>query len=209
MKISKKVIIISSVSAFVIIAAGSAILLSGSKAPNPQKQTPEDIRKFFESSEFKKLSIVEQRKYAGKAMETMIVSSATEYVQLPAEERITYLDKIIDEMETRRKEFMARRNQSEGSQPSSKNAAASATAAARTGSPSGRTEGGFGDMRFGPRPDGQNRPDGQRPTGDRQRRRPGIEAMRTRSESMTPENRAIISAFMRDMQQRRQQRGLN
>jgi hypothetical protein len=103
----------------------------------------------------------------------------SEYFELPADQRVAVLDKQIDEFENMRKEWEKRRAQGNNGQ-------------ARGGE--GRGPGGPG----GPGDRG-NEPRQQRSRTDR---------LRERLDNSTPQQRAQMSEYFTQMQDRRKQRGL-
>jgi hypothetical protein len=108
-----------------------------------------------------------------------------EYLALDKVERKKYLDKKITEDEKRRKEREARNKQRQTTQ-------------ARNGSTAGGNNGGAGSSQGGP----QNSP----PGGGRGRW--GNGSLSTRLDNTSPQFRAKFSAYRRDMEQRRKERGL-
>jgi hypothetical protein len=150
------------------------------------KMTPQQIRQYMDSNEFrdanedKRREVFEQMRDAGEArMEKQV----NEYAALSSDDAKTvYLDKIIDEMQARRAEFMAR-DANDGNGPPDPNRF----------------------RRFGPQdPNGQRR----QMAGQRQFRQPNPSRMRERSERISTDTRVKMMQFGRDMQKRMQERGI-
>lgn len=177
--------------ATIVLAAGAAvavpIAVSHYSKPNFAKMTPRQVREYFDSNEFRDANEQtrrEIRQQMGEAMQARMTAQVNGYFALPeGSQRTAYLDKIIDEMQARRSEFLARRDPN---RPPDAN--------------------GFG--RFGP-PDANGRPRfGQRSANARQRPRINPERMRARSERISADTRVKTMQFRRDLQKRMEQRGI-
>jgi hypothetical protein len=177
--------------ATIVLAAGAAvavpIAVSHYSKPNFAKMTPRQVLEYFDSNEFRDANEQtrrEIRQQMGEAMQARMTAQVNGYFALPeGEQRTAYLDKIIDEMQARRAEFLARRDPN---RPPDAN--------------------GFG--RFGP-PDANGRPRlGQRSTNAGQRPRINPERMRERSERISADTRVKMMQFRRDLQKRMEQRGI-
>lgn len=115
MKITKKFIIIISATGLSIAAVSLLwqVKRRQSATPNPARQKPEQIAEYFRSDEFRNLDPNERRSYIREAMRQRMAQNVKEYCKLEPEERIAYLDKVIDTMQSRRREFGARRREFE------------------------------------------------------------------------------------------------
>jgi hypothetical protein len=152
--------------------------------PDFAKMSPQQRREYFDSNEFrdsnedKKREIREQM---GEAMQARMEAQANEYFALSSDQKTVYLDKIIDEMQTRRAEFLAR----DANGPPDPNRF----------------------RRFGPAD--ANRPRfGQGGPNMRQRPRANPERRRERSSRMSADTRVKMDQFRRDMMNRMQERGV-
>jgi hypothetical protein len=109
----KTKIIVLSVLA-VVAGAGSCYWLMRSpkkaKTADFSNQTPDEIRGYLRSAEFRKLDEQTRREMAQLAFRQMQERRINDYFALPANQRTAYLDKLIDEMEVRRKERALRGN---------------------------------------------------------------------------------------------------
>lgn len=174
----------------IVFIAGAAIAVlvtvHWASKPNFSKMTPRQIREYFDSNEFRDANDQtrrEIRQQMGEAMQARMTAQVNEYFAQPeGYQRTAYLDKIIDEMQTRRAEFLSRRDPNR--------------------SPDAN---GFG--RFGP-PDA-NRPGfGRRGANAGQRPRINPERMRERSERFSADSRVKTMQFRRDLFNRMQERGI-
>jgi hypothetical protein len=104
----------------------------------------------------------------------MMEKQVNDYVALPVDQRKQYLDKMIDQMQDRRKQFEGR------PRPQPEQAA-------------GNTEGGAA---------------APRPEGDTRRRGPDPDRLRQMIETTPPEKQAKFVQFMKDMQERMKERGI-
>jgi hypothetical protein len=126
----------------------------------------------------------------------MMTSRAKEYFELPVEERVVYLDKVIDEMQSRRSEFRARRREFGGR---------------REGRGERRREGEGRGERARFRRDGRDGRGGQgRPRwrAGRRGRRWSPERRRARREFVDPRTRAIRAKFRKALRRRMRERGI-
>jgi hypothetical protein len=185
-KKSKKILI-----AAIILVAGTAIAVplavSHYSKPDFAKMTPQQIRQFFDSNQFRDANDdkkQEIRDQMGEAMMARAETQANEYAALTPDAKTVYLDKIIDEMQARRAEFMARdANANDGNTPDPNRF-----------------------RRFGPRdPNNPRRQMGQQA---RQMRQPNPSRMRERSERISADARVKMAQFRQDMQNRMQERGI-
>ena len=117
---NKKIIIISVVGFVVVAAAGAGIWMAvGGDDEGRRKFKPvdlsdkssEDIIEKMQSDEFRNMERSERRNYARSAMREVMTRRVNEYHKLPKEERVAYLDNVIDEMQERRAEFEKMREQ--------------------------------------------------------------------------------------------------
>lgn len=119
MKTNKKIIII--ISAVVIsIAAGSVVWQVGRRQGKPADfagQKREQIEQYLRSDEFRDLDPNTRRAYARQAFRRMTTQRAKEYCELSPQDRIAYLDNIIDTMQSRRREFGPPRDGQQGRRP--------------------------------------------------------------------------------------------
>jgi hypothetical protein len=177
--------------AIVVLAAcvvvAIPIAVHWASKPNFSKMSPQQIREYFDSNEFRDANEQtrrEIREQMGEAMEIRMAAQANGYFALPeGNQRTAYLDKIIDEMQARRAEFLARRDPNRP--------------------PDGND---FG--RFGP-PDANSRLRfSQRGASGRQRPQINPERMRARSERLSADTRVQIIQFRRELFNRMQQRGI-
>ena len=185
MKKKNKIILIAA------LVVGAAITVTMAvnhySKPNFAKMSPQQIRQYFDSNEFrdanedKKRDIREQM---GEAMQARMEAQVNEYFSLPDEKKTVYLDKIIDDMQARRAEFLAR-DANDANGPPDPNRF----------------------RRFGPQD--PNRPRfGQRGPNAGQRPRVNPERRRERSSRMSTETRVKMDQFRRDMMNRMQERGI-
>lgn len=154
---------------------------------NFAKMSPQQRRAYFDSNEFRDANEDKRREIReqmGEAMMARMTAQANEYAALRDDEKTVYIDKIIDDMEARRAEFLAR-DANDANGPPDPNRF----------------------RRFGPadanRPRfGQGGPNmGQRPRVNPERRR-------ERSSRMSADTRVKMDQFRRDMMNRMQERGI-
>lgn len=146
--------------------------------PNFAKMTPQQIRRYFDSNEFRDANEDKRREAFEQmrdVMETRMVNQANEYAALSADQKTVYLDKIIDEMEARRAEFLARE-------------------ANDVNRPDVNDPNRFGFGRRGPNM-------GQRPRVNPERRR-------ERSSRVSADSMVKMMQFRQDMMNRMQERGI-
>jgi hypothetical protein len=205
---SKKMVIAAAIVVPMVCFAGFMATRGGEPAAIKGK-TPEEIREFVRSDEFREMD-QDKRREIGRAAfgqmrevrEKQMIAAAEEYCRLETKaERVAYLDEKIDEISERMEKWQAAR-------------------AAR--GEAGR--GGFGGMRRpggegGRQRDGerggeagqnqQHRPGGEgRMHGGRGRRGPISDRIRARSERMSPEKRAIMGEVREAMFKRMEERGI-
>ena len=150
--------------------------------PDFTKMTPQQIRQYFDSNQFRDANEdkrQEMREQMGEAMQARMEAQANEYSSLPDEKKTAYLDKIIDDMEARRAEFLAR----DANGPPDPNRF----------------------RRFGPRDPNFMQRQGQQA---RQFRRPEPSRMRERSERIGTDTRIQMAQFRQDLMNRMQERGI-
>jgi hypothetical protein len=173
--------------AAIILAAGVAIAvpitLKHYSKPDFTKMSPMQIREYFDSNQFRDANEDKRREIReqmGEAMQARMEAQANEYAALSTDQKTAYLDKMIDEMQARRAEFLAR----DANGPPDPNRF----------------------RRFGP-PD-PNFPRRQMGQQGRQFRMPEPSRMRERSERISADTRVKMDQFRRDMQDRMQERGI-
>ena len=118
-KKSKTILIVA-----VVLAAGMAIAVPIAvrhfSKPDFSKMNPRQIREYFDSNQFRDANEDtrrEMREQIGEAMQARMESQVNGYFALPeGDQRTAYLDKIIDDMQARRAEFLA----GQGCQPSAR-----------------------------------------------------------------------------------------
>jgi hypothetical protein len=179
--------------AAIVLAAGTAIAVtiavSRHSKPDFAKMSPQQIRQYFDSNEFRDANEDKRREtfqQMGEMMMKRMTAQADEYAALKNEdEKTVYLDKIIDEMQARRAEFLARdANRPDANGPPDPNRF----------------------RRFGP-------PDANRPRfgmGGPNGWRPQVNPQRNRefSSMMSADTRVKMTQFGLDMMNRMQQRGI-
>jgi hypothetical protein len=79
--------------------------------PDPDKQTGKEILDYRNSDQFKQLSQQEQMMYSMRSGRQVMEYQMETYFTLPKEQKTAYLDKMIDEMQTMRKNFEQMRQQ--------------------------------------------------------------------------------------------------
>lgn len=173
----------------IVLVAGTAIAVTiavkHNSKPDFTKMTPQQVRKYFDSNEFRDANEDKRREAFEQmrdAMETRMENQANEYAALNADAKTVYLDKIIDEMQARRAEFMARdANDANAPDPNR-------------------------FRRFGPQdPNNPRRQQGQQA---RQFRVPEPSRMRERSARTSADSRVKMAQLRQDMQNRMQERGI-
>jgi hypothetical protein len=180
-----KIILITAI----VLIAGTAIAVpmvyKHYSKPDFSKMTPQQFRQYIDSNEFRDANEDKRREtfqQMGEAMQARMENQANEYVALTPDAKTVYLDKIIDEMQARRAEFMARdANDTNAPDPNR-------------------------FRRFGPRD--PNNPRRQMAGQQRQFRMPEPSRMRQRSERMSAATRVNMAQFREDMQNRMQERGM-
>ncbi len=103
-----KKITIAIIILLVITAIGVTMAVSHYSKPDFTKMTPQQIRQYFDSNQFRDANEdkrQEMREQMGEAMMARAEKQANEYAALSADEKTVYLDKIIDEMQAQRAEF--------------------------------------------------------------------------------------------------------
>ena len=180
-----KKITIAIIILLVITAIGVTMAVSHYSKPDFAKMTPQQIRQFFDSNQFRDANEdkrQEMREQMGEAMMARAEAQANEYAALSADEKTVYLDKIIDEMQARRAEFLAR-DANDANGPPDPNRF----------------------RRFGPQdPNFQRRQQAFR----QQFRQQDPSRMRERSERIGADTRVKMMQFRQDMMNRMQERGI-
>ncbi len=180
-----KKITIAIIILLVITAIGVTMAVSHYSKPDFAKMTPQQIRQFFDSNQFRDANEdkrQEMREQMGEAMMARAEAQANEYAALSADEKTVYLDKIIDEMQARRAEFLAR-DANDANGPPDPNRF----------------------RRFGPQdPNFQRRQQAFR----QQFRQQDPSRMRERSERISADTRVKMMQFRQDMMNRMQERGI-
>jgi hypothetical protein len=177
--------------AAIVLAAGTAIAVPIAvkhySKPNFAKMTPRQIREYFDSNQFRDANEDKRREIReqiGEAMQARMEAQVNEYFSLPDAQKTVYLDKLIDDMQARRAEFMARdANRPDANGPPDPNRF----------------------RRFGPRDPNSPR---RQMAGQQQFRRPEPSRMRQRSERMSADTSVKMAQFRRDLQSRMQERGM-
>ena len=112
MKINK-ILILPICAVVVVAAAGSYVWFRSDHKKNQDMdfsdQTPDKIREYLRSPDFNSLDEQTRRAARRAAGRQMMEYRVNEYFSLPPDKQTAYLDKLIDEMETRRGEFQQRR----------------------------------------------------------------------------------------------------
>ncbi|MCK4752168.1 MAG: hypothetical protein KAS75_01885 [Planctomycetes bacterium] len=114
MKDKNKILIISAT--ILIVGSGSLAMLAKNRKgaiPKINIEEPNQIAEYFQSDEFRNLDPNARRVTARSVIRQIMTDSAEKYAQLPTEERIAYLDKVIDSMEGRRQEGRSREDRSD------------------------------------------------------------------------------------------------
>ncbi|MCK4886344.1 MAG: hypothetical protein KAS96_03090 [Planctomycetes bacterium] len=155
-----KKIIISIILAIVILSVAGGFYAKSSKQEIKLPQSPEELREFADSNDFKAMDEKTRREVMRKSMQQQFDNTLNEYFALEEKDKSAYLDDVIDRMGQMRARWRSRRNRDNE--------------------------------------DGQQRP----------RRMPSAERMRERTESMDPERLARMVEFMKAMQKRMGERGI-
>ena len=175
----------------IVLAAGTAIAVTMTvrhynSKPDFTKMTPQQIRQFVDSNQFRDANEDKRREIRdemGEAMMARMETQANEYAALRDDAKTVYLDKIIDEMQARRAEFLAR-DANDANGPPDPNRF----------------------RRFGQRdPNSPRRQMGQQA---RQFRMPEPSRMRERSERTGTDTRIKMAQFRQDLMNRMQERGI-
>lgn len=185
-KKSKRIIIISAV--LVSTAIAVPLIIHHYRKPNFAKMNPRQIRQYFDSNTFRDANRdARQEIFAqmGDAMQARMEAQVNGYFACAeGQARTAYLDKIIDEMQARRAEFMANRDPNRPFDPN------------RFGPPDPNDPNRR--PRFGRR--------GQFATG--QLPRINAERNRIRSSRTSADMQVKSAQFRRDLMNRMQQRGI-
>ncbi len=106
MKLKKKTVIIIALLAIAVSAAAGAIFWRSRLASNnPSKKSPEQLRTYLSSEKFRNLDEETRRKQFASLFRSRMLRPVKEYYALPEDQRTAYLDKTIDEMQERFKQF--------------------------------------------------------------------------------------------------------
>lgn len=178
---TKKTKIVTGLVAATIITAAIAVAIkTRDKSPDFTGKSPEEIRDYLESDEFKNLDQENRQQITQKVFEPMrneiiirMQETAKTYSQLPAEQKIAFLDKQIDQMQERIRAFQKR--MSDGELPR-------------------QLSGPFGQGSGNTNTDGVTK------------RGPTPEIIRNRMEQIDPEARAYMTEFFEDIQKRMDQK---
>ena len=186
-KKSRKIIIASAVLVSIAVAVPLAISYHRHH-PNFAKMTPRQIREYFDSNSFRDANEDKRRQVfeqMGDAMQARMEAQVNGYFALAeGDDRTAYLDKVIDEMQARRAEFLANRDPNRPFDPN------------RFGPPDSNDPNRR--PRFAMR--GQMTP-GQRP-------RINAERNRVRSSRTSADMKVKSAQFRNDLMNRMQQRGI-
>jgi len=106
MMTKKNIIIVSSaVAGIAVISVGLAISLRGEKGPDFAGKKPEEIKAYFESHMYRSLNKKDQIAIKKKAYALMyqqreraFIEQAKTYSQLPPQQKVRYLDRMIDQI---------------------------------------------------------------------------------------------------------------
>lgn len=192
---SKKVVVITSMCLLVLVGIVAAVRFAGNKSsmPDPKRMGNEEMVEFVKSEKFKAADRDEKRDFMRNFMRDRITTTVQEYHSLPESEKTAYLDKTLDEMQKMREQMMDLR---------------------REFRPDGERPDGGSNRNFGPRSesggqrDGQGR-ESQGPAGGPGSRMRNPETRRAFREQVPSEFRAQATAFMRDLRNRAQERGID
>ena len=102
----KSVIAVSSAAVCIVVfSAVSAISLRGGKEPDFTDKKPEEIEAYFESDAFRSMNrkdqiAIKRKAYAPiiRQKEQAFIEQAQTYSQLPPQQKVVYLDRMIDKM---------------------------------------------------------------------------------------------------------------
>lgn len=209
MKVSRKSIIIVSVTALSVIAASIVwLVVRQLSVPDFSDKKPEEIAEYIRSDEFRNLDRDARRTTTRAAMGQMMTSQVNEYFELPAEQRIAYLDKVIETMQSRRSEFETQRRNF-GAQRDGSEAERRDFRTQREGSDARRREYEAQREQTQLRTDAQDNRRQPRWQGRRRGRRRSPERMRARSEFGDPKIRAQRAKFRQALRQRMIERGVS
>jgi hypothetical protein len=175
--------------AAIVLATGTAIAVPIAfkyySKPDFAKMTQQQIRQYLDSNEFRDANEDKRREtfqQIGEAMQARAEAQANEYFSLPDAQKTAYLDKIIDDRQARRAEFLARDGNDANGPPDPNRF-----------------------RRFGPRDPNFMQRQGQQA---RQFRRPEPSRMRERSERIGTDTRIKMAQFRQDIMNRMQERGI-
>ncbi|MBW8002892.1 MAG: hypothetical protein FVQ80_12865 [Planctomycetes bacterium] len=119
MKTNKKMIVIVIAVAAVCVAGGASVFFItpdkkhisavGVKTPKPAEQTNKEMTEFFQSEQFQSLDPNDRRDYARQAMRQMRNNNVEGYFETPENQRVAYLDEVIDSTPDWREMFRGQR----------------------------------------------------------------------------------------------------
>lgn len=184
--VKKNMITVSSVVAgIILISVVSAIALRGDKGPDFTGKSPEEIKEYFKSDAFQKMSEKDQGAAKKRAygpykhqQQQDFIEQAKIYVKLPPNQKIRFLDERIDEY------VRAAGQKQQGTGQKSSGAASRSGSGAKGGSVNTAKARAAGKT-------------------------PATEGIRAWSEKTNPEDRAHILELKEAITQRMQERGIN
>jgi hypothetical protein len=106
-----KTILIATIIVAAVAAIAVLIAVKHHSKPDLTKISPRQIREHSDSNQSRDANEGKRhdiREQAGETMRTRVETQADEYFSLPDEKKTAYLDKIIDDMEARRAEVLAK-----------------------------------------------------------------------------------------------------
>jgi len=115
-KMKNKKVIISIILTVAILSAAGVFYAKGGKQDIKVPQSPEDMRAFMDSNDFKAMDEESRKEFMHKAMEEHrkvmeehMNKQLDEYFALPIKDRTAYLDEAINRMEQMRNQWRDRR----------------------------------------------------------------------------------------------------
>ncbi len=197
----RKTVLIASIIFVAGVAIAVPVTVHYTGKPNFAKMNPREIREYFDSNEFRDANEDVRREIRGEmfeAMQARMEQQVNGYFAVPeGDQRVAYLDNLIDEMQAQRAEFMSRMDPNRRFDPN------------RPFDPN-RFSDPNRPRRFGP-PDANGRPRFAQRGANGQMQRPRINPERMRERSgggMSADMRVKTIQFQRDLMQRMQQRGI-
>ena len=124
----KKIVIIIAATVVAVSVVGGAMMVFGgdepedqrrgrfrmtpdANLPNPEKQKPQEIITYIDSEEFRQLPVQQKMNYYRGSGRKVMEYQMDTYAALPEEEKIAYIDSIIDRMDSMREEMAQYREQ--------------------------------------------------------------------------------------------------